>query len=202
PRLCRNAQTFRPRRQNRRGTSRRARSARLASSRRRNSRSWPAPRRRICKRKIRPRAFPQGREHCRKDTPGRACTESSRLSLAGLRGWFARRPHSPRSAVRPFLRGMLDAGERSRVFARAGVSPLNCVTLTAVAFSIFRFLISDFLEIEFQCALFLVCLGFVPLLAFAQQSSQVKPRARDLGVPFDGAPGTFNAITDVPGVLV
>src|SRR5579884_2584957 len=49
---------------------------------------------------------------------------------------------------------------------------------------------------------FLVCLGFVPLLAFAQQSSQVKPRARDLGVPFDGAPGTFNAITDVPGVLV
>ncbi len=27
-------------------------------------------------------------------------------------------------------------------------------------------------------------------------------RARDLGVPFDGAPGRFNAITDVPGVLV
>lgn len=27
-------------------------------------------------------------------------------------------------------------------------------------------------------------------------------RARDLGVPFDGTPGTFNAITDVPGVLV
>src|SRR5581483_11691509 len=49
---------------------------------------------------------------------------------------------------------------------------------------------------------FLLCLGFVPLFAFAQQSSQVKPRARDLGVPFDGAPGTFNAITDVPGVLV
>ena len=29
-----------------------------------------------------------------------------------------------------------------------------------------------------------------------------KPRARDLGVPFDGAPGPLNAITDVPGVLV
>jgi L-aminopeptidase/D-esterase-like protein/N-acyl-D-aspartate/D-glutamate deacylase len=30
----------------------------------------------------------------------------------------------------------------------------------------------------------------------------VKPRARDLGVPFDGTPGIFNAITDVGGVEV
>jgi D-aminopeptidase len=30
----------------------------------------------------------------------------------------------------------------------------------------------------------------------------VKPRARDLGVPFDGTPGLLNAITDVEGVLV
>jgi L-aminopeptidase/D-esterase-like protein len=29
-----------------------------------------------------------------------------------------------------------------------------------------------------------------------------KPRARDLGVPFEGNTGTYNAITDVPGVLV
>ena len=29
-----------------------------------------------------------------------------------------------------------------------------------------------------------------------------KPRARDLGVPFDGTPGPLNAITDVEGVLV
>ena len=29
-----------------------------------------------------------------------------------------------------------------------------------------------------------------------------KPRARDLGVPFDGTPGQFNAITDVKGVEV
>ncbi len=29
-----------------------------------------------------------------------------------------------------------------------------------------------------------------------------KPRARDLGIPFDGAPGKYNAITDVPGVEV
>jgi L-aminopeptidase/D-esterase-like protein len=33
----------------------------------------------------------------------------------------------------------------------------------------------------------------------AQQS---KPRARDLGIPFEGTPGTFNAITDVKGVEV
>lgn len=30
----------------------------------------------------------------------------------------------------------------------------------------------------------------------------VKPRARDLGVPFDGTPGPLNAITDVAGVTV
>ena len=29
-----------------------------------------------------------------------------------------------------------------------------------------------------------------------------KPRARDLGLPFPGTPGPFNAITDVPGVQV
>jgi L-aminopeptidase/D-esterase-like protein len=29
-----------------------------------------------------------------------------------------------------------------------------------------------------------------------------KPRARDLGIPFDGTPGPLNAITDVEGVLV
>jgi D-aminopeptidase len=33
-------------------------------------------------------------------------------------------------------------------------------------------------------------------------SSQSKPRARDLGVPFDGVPGPLNAITDVKGVEV
>src|SRR5947207_15786932 len=27
-------------------------------------------------------------------------------------------------------------------------------------------------------------------------------RARDLGIPFEGTPGKFNAITDVPGVAV
>src|SRR5580704_12876615 len=32
--------------------------------------------------------------------------------------------------------------------------------------------------------------------------AQTKPRARDLGVPFDGTPGAHNAITDVKGVEV
>src|SRR6201987_5284866 len=36
----------------------------------------------------------------------------------------------------------------------------------------------------------------------AAQQSAAKPRARDLGVPFDGTPGSYNAITDVKGVEV
>src|ERR1700684_3404292 len=35
-----------------------------------------------------------------------------------------------------------------------------------------------------------------------QEKSGNKPRARDLGVPFDGTPGSLNAITDVAGVTV
>ncbi|MFL6246074.1 MAG: P1 family peptidase [Thermoanaerobaculia bacterium] len=31
---------------------------------------------------------------------------------------------------------------------------------------------------------------------------EAKPRARDLGIPFEGTPGAFNAITDVAGVQV
>jgi len=36
----------------------------------------------------------------------------------------------------------------------------------------------------------------------APQAMTPHPRARDLGVPFDGTPGPLNAITDVEGVLV
>jgi L-aminopeptidase/D-esterase-like protein len=39
------------------------------------------------------------------------------------------------------------------------------------------------------------------LVAFSA-SAQDKPRARDLGIPFDGTPGPLNAITDVRGVEV
>jgi D-aminopeptidase len=42
----------------------------------------------------------------------------------------------------------------------------------------------------------------VLLLAGAPLHAQQKPRARDLGVPFDGEPGPLNAITDVAGVEV
>ena len=48
-----------------------------------------------------------------------------------------------------------------------------------------------------------VCaIGLVVLPGPAQEKSKTKPRARDLGVPFDGAPGALNAITDVSGVTV
>ncbi len=51
----------------------------------------------------------------------------------------------------------------------------------------------------FLCALllFLCVLGAGTLCV-----AQVRPRARDLGVPFDGLPGANNAITDVKGVEV
>lgn len=48
-------------------------------------------------------------------------------------------------------------------------------------------------------------IAYVFLLVFmlpmlhAQESETGKPRARDLGIPFDGTPGPLNAITDVPG---
>ena len=42
---------------------------------------------------------------------------------------------------------------------------------------------------------------FIGLLSCYQVYSQ-KPRARDLGIPFVGTPGVFNAITDVKGVEV
>jgi len=53
----------------------------------------------------------------------------------------------------------------------------------------------------FSCSLLLAVCFLSAAPSRSQQASQ-KPRARDLGVPFDGAPGKFNAITDVPGVLV
>jgi D-aminopeptidase len=47
------------------------------------------------------------------------------------------------------------------------------------------------------------CTGcFAGFLVQAQDKPAAKPRARDLGVPFDGTPGPLNAITDVSGVTV
>ncbi len=51
-------------------------------------------------------------------------------------------------------------------------------------------------------ALLFVFFFMVPSILSAQQEAGKKPRARDLGVPFDGTPGKFNAITDIHGVLV
>ena len=49
------------------------------------------------------------------------------------------------------------------------------------------------------CCLFtLLLLALTASLVFAQ----AEPRARDLGIPFDGTPGALNAITDVAGVEV
>jgi D-aminopeptidase len=44
----------------------------------------------------------------------------------------------------------------------------------------------------------LLCILLLPSLVAADDD----PRARDLGIPFDGTPGRYNAITDVPGVTV
>lgn len=46
---------------------------------------------------------------------------------------------------------------------------------------------------------FVLILGIFLSLA---ATAQTKPRARALGVPFDGTPGPLNSITDVPGILV
>jgi L-aminopeptidase/D-esterase-like protein len=54
------------------------------------------------------------------------------------------------------------------------------------------------LHIPFLFVVFL----FAPSCLAGQQEAAKKVRARDLGVPFDGTPGKFNAITDVNGVLV
>ena len=56
---------------------------------------------------------------------------------------------------------------------------------------------------KYNCTKRLHLLAFllIPLVA-ASATAQTQPRARDLGVPFDGATGPLNAITDVAGVEV
>jgi len=48
----------------------------------------------------------------------------------------------------------------------------------------------------------LLTIALVAMPCAAQEKPDAKPRARDLGVPFDGTPGPLNAITDVAGVTV
>lgn len=56
-------------------------------------------------------------------------------------------------------------------------------------------------SLRLSCPFGLRVLLFVTLSALCSGQSSPK-RARDLGIPFDGQPGAFNAITDVEGVLV
>ncbi len=51
-------------------------------------------------------------------------------------------------------------------------------------------------------ALLVMLVVVVCLDTILAQSKSRKPRARDLGIPFDGTPATLNAITDVAGVEV
>ncbi len=54
----------------------------------------------------------------------------------------------------------------------------------------------------FKYASLLCCCFALAAALRAQDRPAAKPRARDLGVPFDGTPGPLNAITDVSGVTV
>ena len=50
-----------------------------------------------------------------------------------------------------------------------------------------------------------IALAWIPVLLMLMMTTagaQTRPRARDLGIPFDGTPGSLNAITDVGGVEV
>ena len=54
----------------------------------------------------------------------------------------------------------------------------------------------------FKLVVFLCVFGIAVPQLVGQNDAHTKPRARDLGIPFDGTPGQFNAITDVAGVTV
>jgi L-aminopeptidase/D-esterase-like protein len=53
-----------------------------------------------------------------------------------------------------------------------------------------------------QAIVAFVVMSFLGASLRGQEKPAAKPRARDLGVPFDGTPGPLNAITDVAGVAV
>jgi L-aminopeptidase/D-esterase-like protein len=48
----------------------------------------------------------------------------------------------------------------------------------------------------------ILCFGLLLVVGLEPAGAQTRPRARALGVPFDGTPGPLNAITDVAGVTV
>ena len=55
------------------------------------------------------------------------------------------------------------------------------------------------------CAVLIALPALLPVankMATGGPPPAAKPRARDLGVPFEGTPGPWNAITDVKGIEV
>jgi L-aminopeptidase/D-esterase-like protein len=56
--------------------------------------------------------------------------------------------------------------------------------------------------IRIPARIFIFLFSIFPFLISANAQEKTKPRARDLGVPFEGNPGPLNAVTDVSGVLV
>lgn len=52
------------------------------------------------------------------------------------------------------------------------------------------------------CAAFVFLVPILAPMTNTTAADKAKPRARDLGIPFEGKPGRFNAITDVKGVEV
>ena len=63
---------------------------------------------------------------------------------------------------------------------------------------------SNYINLVIRSKNFVWYIFFVIFILIGESSgfAQVKPRARDLGIPFDGTTGTLNAITDVQGVEV
>jgi len=84
--------------------------------------------------------------------------------------------------VRPASGGIINAGSMSAPTIGAGCDASEVFHLIT-AFRAFRFILTL-------------------SAAFATSASMAGPRARDLGVPFEGTPGPLNSITDVAGVTV
>src|ERR1700738_2554977 len=51
-------------------------------------------------------------------------------------------------------------------------------------------------------ALAVLAVSLLPIFVTIPGGAQARPRGRELGIPFPGTTGQWNAITDVPGVAV
>src|SRR3984893_12661705 len=78
----------------------------------------------------------------------------------------------------------------------------RCITVRSHARSHLRRQLSNMSRHSRMLVLLSVAVLFFIATADAQEKNVAKPRARDLGVPFDGTAGPLNAITDVARVTV